>query len=176
MSNHTRNGLGRWENYTRNECRKWKNTLETSVKEFKPHSKRVWKMEKYTRTECKKSHAAGVSLVSPVSFLKAKPKTAIFLLVTVLNMFSTIVFTNISLPGRTTTTLVVGTFPLVSSVFFNLPHSFRVYFYIFLTRFECIFQSSSPVPSVFFNLPHSFRVYFSILLTRFECIFYGAHS
>ncbi len=30
----------------------------------------------------------------------------------------------------------------------NLPHSFRVYFYIFSTRFECIFTSSSLVSSV----------------------------
>ena len=29
--------------------------------------------------------------------------------------------------------------PLVSSVFFELPHSFRVYFPNFSTRFECIF-------------------------------------
>jgi intraflagellar transport protein 81 len=40
----------------------------------------------------------------------------------------------------------------------NLLHSFRVYFFIFFTRFECIFSSSSLVLSVFFHLLHSFRV------------------
>jgi hypothetical protein len=39
---------------------------------------------------------------------------------------------------------------LVSSVFSHLVHSFRVYFHIFSTRFECIF---------------------TIFSTRFECIF-----
>ncbi|RHN55530.1 hypothetical protein MtrunA17_Chr5g0418851 [Medicago truncatula] len=37
---------------------------------------------------------AGVSLVSPVSFLKANPKTAIFFPETVLNIEETIRFTN----------------------------------------------------------------------------------
>ena len=50
--------------------------------------------------------------------------------------------------------------PLVTSVFLHLLHSFRVYFYIFSTRFECIFTSSPLV-----------RVYFYIFSTRFECIF-----
>ncbi len=31
--------------------------------------------------------------------------------------------------------------PLVSSVILHLLHSFRVYFHIFSTRFECIFRS-----------------------------------
>jgi hypothetical protein len=53
----------------------------------------------------------------------------------------------------------------------GLLHSFRVYFSIFPTRFECIFPSSPLVSSVFFHLPHSFRVYFYIFSTRFECIF-----
>ncbi|EMS64352.1 hypothetical protein TRIUR3_23459 [Triticum urartu] len=37
---------------------------------------------------------AGVSLVSPVSFLNAKPSTAIFLFATVLNIEETTRFTN----------------------------------------------------------------------------------
>ncbi len=37
-------------------------------------------------------------------------------------------------------------------------HSFRVYFHIFSTRFECIFTSSPLVSSVFLRLLHSFRV------------------
>ena len=42
----------------------------------------------------------------------------------------------------------------------NIPHSFRVQFYIFSTRFECSFTSSPLVSSVVLNLPHSFRVQF----------------
>jgi hypothetical protein len=37
---------------------------------------------------------------------------------------------------------------LVWSVFLDFFHSFRVYFYIFSTRFECIFTSSPLVSSV----------------------------
>ena len=59
-------------------------------------------------------------------------------------------------------------------------HSFRVWIYIFSTRFECEFTSSPLVSSVVLHLPHSFRVYFLRLLhsfrvwiyifsTRFEC-------
>ncbi len=50
-------------------------------------------------------------------------------------------------------------------------HSFRVYFHILPTLFECIFTSSPLVSSVFSHLLHSFRVYFHIFSTRFECIF-----
>ncbi len=53
----------------------------------------------------------------------------------------------------------------------HLLHSFRVYFCIFCTRFECIFASSALVSSVVLHLLHSFRVYFCIFCTRFECIF-----
>ena len=45
-------------------------------------------------------------------------------------------------------------------------HSFRVYFNIFSTRFECIFTSSPLVSSVFSHLLHSFRVYFSYHILR----------
>ncbi len=38
--------------------------------------------------------------------------------------------------------------PLVSSVFLHLLNSFRVYFYIFSTRFECSITSSQLVSSV----------------------------
>ncbi len=37
-------------------------------------------------------------------------------------------------------------------------HSFRVCFYIFSTRLECISTSSPLVSSVVSHLPHSFRV------------------
>jgi hypothetical protein len=40
-------------------------------------------------------------------------------------------------------------FPLVSGVFLHLLHSFRVYFYIFSTRFEC----SPRPPSSEFDSP-----------------------
>ncbi len=53
----------------------------------------------------------------------------------------------------------------------DLLHSFRVYFYIFSTRLECIFTSSPPVWSVFLHLPHPFGVYFYIFPTRFKCRF-----
>jgi hypothetical protein len=42
--------------------------------------------------------------------------------------------------------------PLVSSVVYHLLHSFRVYFLIFSTRFECRLSSSSLVLSAFSNL------------------------
>ncbi len=42
----------------------------------------------------------------------------------------------------------------------DLLHSFRVYFHVFFTRFECIFTSSSLVSSVISRLLHSFGVYF----------------
>jgi hypothetical protein len=78
---------------------------------------------------------------------------------------------------------------LVSSVILNLLHSFRVYFSIFSTRFECILhvdevQRMLYVPWILREhqrteyfclgttctyLPHSFRVYFHIFSTRFEC-------
>jgi hypothetical protein len=48
--------------------------------------------------------------------------------------------------------------------------SFRVYFCIFSTRFECISAYSQLVSSVFLHILHSFRVYFCIFSTRFECI------
>ena len=52
-----------------------------------------------------------------------------------------------------------------SSVLHHLLHSFRVYFTIFSTRFECITPSSPLVSSVLNHLLHSFRVYFTIFST-----------
>ncbi len=43
----------------------------------------------------------------------------------------------------------INFFTLVSSVVLDILHSFRVYFYIFSTRFECSFTSSPLVSSVF---------------------------
>jgi hypothetical protein len=55
--------------------------------------------------------------------------------------------------------------PLVSSVFFDLFHSFRVYFLIFSTRFECIdFTSLVSGKQGHLLKLHSFRVYFSEFL------------
>jgi hypothetical protein len=53
----------------------------------------------------------------------------------------------------------------------HLLHPFRVYFYIFSTRFECTFTSSPLVSSVLIHLLHSFRVYLYIFHTLFECTF-----
>ena len=60
---------------------------------------------------------------------------------------------------------------LLSKSQLDFPHSFRVYFRIFSTRFECIFASSPLVSSVFSHLLHSFRVYLHIFSTSFECGF-----
>ena len=54
---------------------------------------------------------------------------------------------------------IATSFPLVSSVFWHLYHTFRVYSDIFTTRFECIVSSLPLVSSVLYHLYHSLTVY-----------------
>ncbi len=49
---------------------------------------------------------------------------------------------------RLVSSVVSTSFRLVSSVFLHLLHSFRVYFYIFSTRFECSFAEYKRVSSM----------------------------
>ena len=56
----------------------------------------------------------------------------------------------------------------------NLFHSFRVWFHIFSTRFECIVHIfSTRFESTFSIFSTRFECIFSIFSTRFECIFSG---
>jgi hypothetical protein len=105
--------VGKMQNYTRNEWGRCKTTLETSGEDVKPHSKRVEKIQLF-------------NLVRPwgqfVKFSKPSNKDEL----------TKRLFINVNY-------YQVRSSPLVSSVNFNLFHSFRVYFFIFYARFECNF-------------------------------------
>jgi hypothetical protein len=183
--------------YTRKEWRRWKSTLETSGEDEKVHSKRVEKMKKYTRNEwinqkkytrsewrtgniAKALQVFEVMCSEPFSY---KPDLIVYNSLLDGCARSKQIDTMRVWKIYTRFECIFQSFPLVSSIFFDLLHSFRVYFLIFSTRSECIFWSSPLVSSVvsvclsnspitrtssltcyFFDygqskyLPHSFRV------------------
>ncbi len=112
-------------------------TLETSGKDVKIHSKRVGKMWKYTRNEwrrwCQVNRVELLNLIS--QHMKNEEQRESLNKITNDQNFD---FNKV----KTT---------LVSIVFLHLLHSFRVYFFIFSTHFECILISSPLVSSVFFR-------------------------
>ncbi len=162
-------------NYTRNESRRCETTLETSGEDVKLHSKRVKKMWNYTRNEWRicettleksledvKLHSKRVEKMRKLHSKRVKKMWNYtrkeWRRLQGLQMDSKNNWNKDGRFWRSCRYLKGTSFPLVSSVFLHLPHSFRVYFYIFSTRFECIFTSSPLVSSVFLHLLHSFRV------------------
>jgi hypothetical protein len=122
-----------------------------SCKDSKLHSKRVGKIQNHTPNEWERFK---ITLQTSV-FFRGKVERLCFS----------------CLWEMTPDAEIVNTEFHKAIIKLDLPHSFRVWFHIFPTRFECIFTSSPLISSVVSHLPHSFRVYFYNFSTRFECGF-----